>query len=121
MMKRISGYAKVISRDIEWCKSNNVDYAPLCFPGFSWRNMPGNENSRQIHRYKGEFLWQQLSGALKLGADMIYVAMFDEIDEGTAIFKCAHQVPVGSSVFVPIEEGIDSDYYLWLVGQAGKC
>ena len=51
---------------------------------------------------------------------MIYVAMFDEIDEGTAIFKCAHQVPVGSSVFVHIEEGIDSDYYLWLVGQAGK-
>lgn len=118
--KEYPAMQKVISRDIEWCKSNKVDYAPLCFPGFSWRNMPGNENSRQIHRYKGEFLWQQLSGALKLGADMIYVAMFDEIDEGTAIFKCAHQVPVGSSVFVPIEEGIDSDYYLWLVGQAGK-
>lgn len=57
---------------------------------------------------------------ISLGAEMIYVAMFDEIDEGTAIFKCAHQVPVGPSVFVPIEEEVASDHYLWLVGQAGK-
>lgn len=61
-----------------------------------------------------------MSGALKEGAEMLYVAMFDEIDEGTAIFKCAKKVPVGASTFVPIEEGIGSDHYLWLVGQAGK-
>ena len=111
---------KVILQDIDWCKKNEVDYAPLCFPGFSWRNMPGNEHSKQIHRNKGTFLWQQLAGALSSGAEMVYVAMFDEIDEGTAIFKCAHQVPVGASVFVPIEEGIGSDHYLWLVGRAGR-
>jgi hypothetical protein len=46
--------------------------------------------------------------------------MFDEIDEGTAIFKCAKKVPVGASTFVPIEESIESDHYLWLVGRAGK-
>ena len=34
-------------------------------------------------------------GAIQAGAEMIYVAMFDEIDEGTAIFKCAKKVPVG--------------------------
>ena len=79
-----------------------------------------NENSVQIPRNKGSFLWKQLSGAIKEGAEMIYVAMFDEIDEGTAIFKCAKKVPVGASTFVPIEEGIGSDHYLWLVGQAGK-
>lgn len=32
----------------------------------------------------------------------------------------AKKVPVGASTFVPIEEGIGSDHYLWLVGQAGK-
>lgn len=113
-------YQKLIKGDIEWAKKNKVDYAPLAFPGFSWRNMKGHENSVQIPRNKGSFLWKQLSGALKEGAEMLYVAMFDEIDEGTAIFKCAKKVPVGASTFVPIEEGIGSDHYLWLVGQAGK-
>ncbi len=51
---------------------------------------------------------------------MIYVAMFDEIDEGTAIMKCAHQVPVGESIFVPIEKEVPSDHWLWLTGEAGK-
>ncbi len=53
-----------------------------------------------IPRNKGNFLWKQLAGAIESGANMIYVAMFDEIDEGTAIFKCAHEVPVGPSKFV---------------------
>lgn len=113
-------FREVIAGNIVWCKKNKVDYAPLCFPGFSWRNMPGNENSTQIPRNKGSFLWKQLSGAIEQGAEMIYVAMFDEIDEGTAIFKCSHRVPVGASTFVPIEEGIGSDHYLWLVGEAGR-
>jgi hypothetical protein len=45
-----------------------------------------------------------MMGAIRAGAEMIYVAMFDEIDEGTAIFKCAKEVPTGKSTFVPIEE-----------------
>jgi glycoprotein endo-alpha-1,2-mannosidase len=51
---------------------------------------------------------------------MIYVAMFDEIDEGTAIYKIAHDVPVGESKFVPLEAGLPSDYYLWLTGEAAR-
>lgn len=51
---------------------------------------------------------------------MLYVAMFDEIDEGTAIMKCAHKVPVGKSVFVPIEKEVPTDHYLWLTHQAAK-
>ena len=59
-------------------------------------------------------------GGYSCGAEMIYVAMFDEIDEGTAIFKCAKKVPVGESLFVPLEEEVESDHYLKLVGEAGK-
>ncbi|NDV60348.1 xylosidase [Bacteroides sp. 519] len=117
-----SGYNrhhKSICEDIKWAKANKVDYAPLAFPGFTWKNMKGI-NSTQIDRNKGNFLWKQLHGALAAGAEMLYVAMFDEIDEGTAIFKCAKKVPVGKSVFVPIDEELQSDHYLWLVGQSGK-
>lgn len=112
-------YNRLVVEDIKWAKENGIDYAPLAFPGFSWCNMKGR-GSTQIQRNKGSFFWKQLSGAIAAGAEMIYIAMFDEIDEGTAIFKCAKRVPVGASTFVPIEEDVESDYYLWLAGQAGK-
>ena len=86
-------------------RKNKVDYAPLAFPGFSRRNMKGHENSVQIPRNKGSFLWKQLSGAIKEGAEMIYVAMFDEIDEGTAIFKCAKKFLLVPVHLCPLKKG----------------
>lgn len=107
-----------IVEDIAWCKKNSVDYVPVVYPGFSWHNMYPEFPTNQIPRNNGRFFWKQLSGAISAGAEMIYVAMFDEVDEGTAIFKCAQTVPVGASVFVPVEE--PTDFYMWLTGLAGK-
>jgi hypothetical protein len=73
----------------------------------------------QIPRRKGEFLWTQAVADRQAGASMLYIAMFDEIDEGTAIFKCTDDPPVGESPFVGME-GLPSDHYLWLAGQIGK-
>ena len=73
----------------------------------------------QIPRNKGSFLWKQIAGAIEAGAEMIYVAMFDEIDERTAIYKCTNNVPVGKSKFVD-NEGQPSDFYLRLTGGATK-
>lgn len=113
-------FNELIKEDIRWCRENGIDYVPLVYPGFSWHNMKG-EGSLFIPRNRGSFLWKQLTGAIQAGAEMIYVAMFDEIDEGTAIFKCAKEVPVGEGFrFVPIESDLESDYYLQLVGKAGK-
>ena len=113
-------FKDIIQQDMDWCKQNGVDYVPTVFPGFSWHNMKPEFPSNQIPRKKGSFFWKQMTGSISLGTEMIYVAMFDEIDEGTAIFKCAHKVPVGENVFVPIEQDTPTDYYLWLTGQAAK-
>lgn len=113
-----------LAGDMQWCNTNKITYVPLVFPGFSWGNLrmdPAQYNS--IPRVKGEFLWRQVAGAKITGAHSLYVAMFDEIDEGTSIFKCAREADLplhGSRKFIGIENDLASDYYLWLTGEAGK-
>lgn len=114
----LSEMKKVVEGDLKWCKTNGVDYAPLAYPGFSWLNMA--KNSQPIPRNRGSFYWTQLANHINQGANMLYLAMFDEIDEGTAIFKCATQVPAGASCFLPLDADLGSDYYLFLAGQAAK-
>lgn len=120
--KTFDRYKKLIRKDMKWAEANNVDYAPLCFPGFSWQNMHYPHDTVIIPRNGGSFFWKQLQNALDEGAQMIYIAMFDEIDEGTAIFKCAHKVPAAypGSTFVPIEEGVENERYMVLAGKAAK-
>ena len=66
----------------------------------------------QLKLRRGE---DDLSG---LGVGTVYVAMFDEMPEGTAIFKCSKQPPKGAT-FVDYE-GLPTDHYLWLTGKAGE-
>lgn len=110
---------KVITDDMLWCKQEGLDYVPVVFPGFSWHNMQKNSKLNANPRLKGHFIWNQLKGAIGLGAEMIYVAMFDEIDEGTAVFKITNDIPTGDSPFVD-NEGLPSDHYLWLLGEGKK-
>jgi hypothetical protein len=113
-----------LPQDIQWCNDNKVDYVPLVFPGFSWGNLKNDPTIyNAIPRNGGDFLWKQVAGAKNAGAQSLYVAMFDEIDEGTAIFKCLreNELPLnGTKKFVGIENNLDSDYYLWLTGKAGN-
>lgn len=109
----------VVIPDVAWCKSNAKEYLPVVFPGFSWHNMNPDSPMNLIPRLKGKFLWAQYYQYLAAGSTMIYQAMFDEIDEGTAIFKCTNDPPVGLSSFVDLE-GLPTDTYLWLVGQGGR-
>lgn len=32
----------------------------------------------------------------------------------------AHRVPVGKSIFVPVDKDVPSDHYLWLTNMAAK-
>ena len=47
---------------------------------------------------------------------MIYVAMFDEIDEGTAIMKISDSPPNSEKAHFVGNDGVPSDHYLWLTG-----
>ncbi|HTB85414.1 MAG TPA: glycoside hydrolase family 71/99-like protein [Candidatus Sulfotelmatobacter sp.] len=109
----------MLEADTSWCQAHKLDYMPVVFPGFSWHNMYGDPPN-QIPRLRGQFLWSQFCSVRRAGISMAYVAMFDEVDEGTAIFKCLNEVPLGhESQFVTFE-GLPSDFYLKLVGKGTK-
>lgn len=109
----------VVIPDVQWCRQHNKEYIPVAFPGFSWHNMKPSSPLNLIPRLGGRFLWKQYYEYIQAGATMMYQAMFDEIDEATAIFKCTNDPPVGASTFITYE-GLPSDYYLWLVGEGGR-
>jgi hypothetical protein len=107
--------------DITYCSTIDKDYMVCIFPGFSWHNW-NTGDFNDIPRNGGQFLWDQLYQAKTIRANMIYVAMFDEVDESTAIFKVSNNPPPpsGSIEFLTLG-GLPSDEYLWLTGQAGRA
>jgi hypothetical protein len=111
--------SEVWQPDLVWCRERNIDFLPVAFPGFSWHNMKGAPLDA-IPRLQGRFFWSQIAAAKRTGADMLYVAMFDEVDEGTAIFKVTNAPPVGDGVKFLTYEGLPSDHYLRLTGLAGQ-
>jgi hypothetical protein len=110
---------KTLKPDLAWCNRRGLDLLPVVFPGFSWHNMKGGP-SNQIPRAHGQFLWSQFCDDKQANASMVYVAMFDEVDEGTAIFKCVNDVPVGQQSTFVTWEGLPSDFYLKMVGAGTK-
>ena len=114
---------KTTAADIAWCREHKLAFLPVAFPGFSWHNLSAGRGREQkldaIPRRGGRFLWSQVSAFHKAGARSLYVAMFDEMDEGTAIFKVRQDAPVGASPFVA-EPDVPGDQYLWLTGKAGE-
>jgi hypothetical protein len=110
----------VVAADLAWTRERGGDYLPVIFPGFTWHNLQKSRGveapSDQIPRRGGEFYRAQADATISAGARMLYVAMFDEIDEGTAIMKTSGNPPVGESPFVA-EPGVPSDHYLKLTGE----
>ena len=119
-----------IKDDIATARTYSTDdhvvvYAPHVFPGGSDRNMhpnngyPDGDVTQTGFRYGGKFYWKQFYHDLKNGAQAIYVGMFDEIDEGTAIFKQMNVSDVPSNVpyqkaHVPEGYGYASDDDYWV-------
>jgi hypothetical protein len=102
------------AEDKRECERRGVLWIPSVYPGFSWDNLkqqpPGTST---IPRRRGEFLWEQFHALAGMGGDSACVAMFDEVDEGTAIFKVTSAPPV--QAHFAGYEGLPSDWYLRLV------
>jgi len=124
-------FATVEQPDVQFLKTNNlsIDYAPVIWPGFSWANLQNTPSDfNAIPRQSGAFFCYQAAKVLTLPPLFVYVAMFDEVNEGTAMLKAAPaktQTPVGGAtqfLYLNVDGGnLPSDHYLTLGGQVNKA
>jgi len=111
---------RTVVPDKAYCDAHKIDYLPVIFPGFSWYNLRhGKSPFNQIPRRGGAFYWHQSYNVINAGVNMIYIAMFDEIDEGTAMYKIAPTAaerPANEKFLSLDADGIalPSDWYLQL-------
>jgi hypothetical protein len=107
------------NEDLEEAKKAGMGYLPVIYPGFGWTNVKGEKAAKDdLPRLGGEFYWRQFSTAADLGMEMAYVAMFDEVNEGTAIFKVSNAPPKPGR-FVTYD-GLPPDWYMRLTGEGTK-
>jgi chitodextrinase len=108
-------YTNVNLADQSACNARGIDYQPCV--------MPGDLSSHA--RYHGDFYWRHIYNMVRLGAQGLYVSMFDEYNEGNQIAKTAESaafIPAGSSFVTLDEDGVacSSDYYLRITADGGK-
>jgi hypothetical protein len=118
-------YADEVSRDLAETRRAGLEYMPVVYPGFSWHNMNRTAPFNPIPRQGGRFYWRQVERALRAGSTMIYGAMFDEVDESTAMFKVAassRDAPVEARMVTLDADGaaLPSDWYLRLARETQR-
>jgi hypothetical protein len=118
-------YREVVAPDLVVARHFGMDYLPVVFPGFSWHHLRPDTPLNRIPRRGGRFFWRQIDCAVGSGATMIYGAMFDEVDEGTALFKVApdaRRAPEGIATVTLDADGepLPSDWYLRLSADAQR-
>jgi hypothetical protein len=101
--------------DQAYCNANGIDYQPCVLPG----------DLQKHQRVHGDFMWRQFYNMVRLGAQGIYISMFDEYNEGNQIAKTTETsayTPAGLGFFSLDEDGTacSADYYLRLTGDGGR-
>merc|ERR1712012_447209 len=71
-----AGKKSRIEDDIAVTSGRGQDYAPIAFPGYSYRD---TSKFNLIPRNGGKFFQAQIDTYLSVGASFYYIAMFDEI------------------------------------------
>ena len=109
--------AAVMAPDTAWARNARLTYMPVAFPGFSWANLKPGSPRNAIPRAGGAFFRQQFESMKGLGVETVFIAMFDEVNEGTAIFKLAPHAATqqNASAFLALDAdgfNLPADYYL---------
>ncbi|PRP75158.1 xylosidase/arabinosidase, partial [Planoprotostelium fungivorum] len=124
-------WPQLLKDDMDYARSIGVEYSPVLWPGFSWRNMHVNHNPpqdaklNQVPRDGGKFIKAQAEVHIANKPLFLFLAMFDEVDEGTAQFKVVatrENAPV-SPPFVTLDmDGykMNKDAYLVIAGGITK-
>jgi hypothetical protein len=107
--------------DIALTRQRHQEYLPVIFPGFSWSNLFPKDHFNAIPRRGGTLLWREAMEAKTAGSTMVKIAMFDEVNEGTAILKAApsrNDTPSEARFVTMDADGIPlpSDWYLRVAG-----
>lgn len=109
-----------IEGDAALTRSRGQGYAPVAFAGYSYRD---TNKINQIPRNAGLFFQAQIDAHLNTeGATFYYIAMFDEVQEGTAIYKFASnraESAKGRTFVTADMDGVacPGDHYLTMAGQ----
>lgn len=116
---------EIFAADFTYTQQNNIVYQPVLWPGFAWSNMFPGRPRNEIPRVHGDFMWKQAYVMKNLGVNTVYIAMFDEYDEGTAIAKAAENtsmVPTNQYFLTLDADGVavSADFYLRLTNDIGR-
>jgi hypothetical protein len=106
------------AEDMAMCKAHGVTFQPTINSGTNLAGPPPPAGQLPtVPRRTGNYLWAQFIAAQKAGTiNSAFIAMFDEINEGTQIMKTTNHPPT-QYPFLTFD-GATSDYYLRLVGTA---
>jgi hypothetical protein len=121
---QVDQYKSKMTADMARAKQCGAEYMPVVFPGTAFHNTDGSPFN-QIPRRGGNLYWRQVYNVVSLGAPMIFNAMFDEVDEDTAMYKIAataNDQPAGVQLASMDVDGIKlpNDWYLRLGGAATR-
>lgn len=114
-----------VQPDKTWADERHIVFMPVIFPGFSRKNLSnGKWPENQIPRECGSLYNAQAKAVLEIGSKTVYTAMFDEVDEATAIFKTipSRRDEPRQAESVTLDEdncSLKSDFYLSIAAGIG--
>lgn len=104
-------------------RNRGQDFFPHVWPGFSWANLtktPANPPTAYTDRNGGQFYWTLGRNWIQSGgADRLFVSMFDEYDEGTAIMPMSDDPPNPPAEYGRFidNQGKPSDWWMMLTDE----